>query len=106
MINIHTEQAFEAVIKYHLVIAGGYEKGDPDNFDRQRCLFPQDVLTFIRATQPKEWVYLEKLQKNRAEETLFDDLCRALESPYEGSFSVLRHGFKCFGKLFRVAAWG
>jgi len=43
------------------------------------------------------------LQKDKAEETLLDDLCRALDSPYEGCLSVLRHGFKCFGKLFRVA---
>ena len=34
---------------------------------------------------------------------MLDDLCRALDSEHEGCLSVLRHGFKCFGKLFRVA---
>ena len=99
----HTEQAFESAIEHHLVTAGGYESGDPDQFDRERGLFPQDVLAFIQETQPKEWAYLEKLQKDKAAETLLDDLCRALDSPHEGCLSVLRHGFKCFGKLFRVA---
>ena len=103
MPGTHTEKAFETAIEEYLIAAGGYEKGDPDKFDRDRALFPQDILSFVRETQPEEWAYLEKLQKNKAEETLLDDLCRALDSPYEGSLSVLRHGFKCFGKLFRVA---
>ena len=61
------------------------------------------MLAFIQETQPQEWEYLAKLQKGKAEETLLDDLCRALNSPHEGCLSVLRHGFKCFGKLFRAA---
>ena len=103
MPGTHTEKAFETAIGEYLIAAGGYEKGDPNKFDRDRALFPQDILSFVRDTQPKEWAYLEKLQKDKAEETLLDDLCRALDSPYEGCLSVLRHGFKCFGKLFRVA---
>jgi len=103
MPGTHTEKAFETAIEEYLIATGGYEKGDPNKFDRDRALFPQDILSFVRDTQPKEWAYLEKLQKDKAEETLLDDLCRALDSPYEGCLSVLRHGFKCFGKLFRMA---
>ncbi len=99
----HTEFAFETAIEYHLVSSGGYEKGDRDAFDLNRGLFPQEILAFIRETQPKEWEYLVNLQKGKAGETLLDDLCRALNSPHEGCLSVLRHGFKCFGKLFRAA---
>jgi type I restriction enzyme R subunit len=61
------------------------------------------MLAFIQETQTQEWEYLAKLQKGKAEETLLDDLCRALKSPHEGCLSVLRHGFKGFGKLFRAA---
>jgi type I restriction enzyme R subunit len=99
----HTEQAFETAIEYHLTSVGGYGKGERDSFDLNRGLFPQDFLAFIKETQPQEWEYLAKLQKGKAEETLLDDLCWALNSPYEGRLSVLRHGFKCFGKLFRAA---
>jgi type I restriction enzyme R subunit len=99
----HTERAFEAAIEDHLTTAGGYDKGDRDAFDQERCVLPQDVLAFIKATQPAEWQYLSDFQKDKAEETLLDDLCRALNSDHEGCLSVLRHGFKCFGKLFRVA---
>ena len=99
----HTEHAFETAIEHHLTSAGGYEKGDREAFDPVRALFPADVIAFIQATQPKEWEYLANLQKEKAEGILLDDLCRALNSEHEGCLSVLRHGFKCFGKLFRMA---
>jgi len=57
----------------------------------------------VQETQPKEWAYLQSLQKDKAAETLLDDLCRALDSEHEGCLKVLRHGFKCFGKTFRAA---
>ncbi len=103
MTSDHTEKVFESAIEHHLTASGGYEKGDCSAFDTVRGIFPQDVLVFIKATQPKEWEYLENLQKDRAGETLLGDLCRALDSDHEGCLSVLRHGFKCFGKLFHIA---
>ncbi len=99
----HKEIAFEAAIEHHLITSAGYEKGNPDAFDQERGLFPQDVISFIQETQPKEWEYLSAIQKDKAEATLLDDLCRALNSEHEGCLSVLRHGFKCFGKTFRMA---
>ncbi|MBF0290529.1 MAG: type I restriction endonuclease subunit R [Nitrospinae bacterium] len=99
----HTEHAFETAIEHHLTTTGGYKKGDSEAFDQERGLFPSDVIAFVKNTQSKEWEYLENIQKDKAEDTLLDDLCRALNSDHEGCLSVLRHGFKCFGKLFRMA---
>ncbi|MCL4558612.1 MAG: type I restriction endonuclease [Deltaproteobacteria bacterium] len=99
----HTERAFETAIEYHLTTSGGYIKGDPETFDPERGIFPRDVIAFIKKTQPKEWEYLSNLQKEKTKETLLDDLCRALNSEHEGCLSVLRHGFKCFGKFFHTA---
>ncbi|MBW2631893.1 MAG: type I restriction endonuclease subunit R [Deltaproteobacteria bacterium] len=99
----HTETAFESAIENHLLTEAGYEKGNKDTFDPARGFDPTVILEFIQETQPKEWAYLKNLQKDKAEETLLDDLCRALNSDHEGCLMVLRHGFKCFGKLFRVA---
>jgi type I restriction enzyme R subunit len=98
----HTERAFETAIEQHLTVAGGYEKGDRDMFDTERGLFVGDVVEYIQKTQPKEWEYLSSLQKEKAEETLIDDMCRALNSDNEGCLSVLRHGFKCFGVTRRA----
>lgn len=99
----YKESDFEAAIEAHLLDHGGWIKGDPAAFDSERCLDPSVLLSFIRETQPDEWAYLENLQKDRAEATLLDDLCRALDSDHEGCLTVIRRGFKCFGKTFRVA---
>ena len=105
MTGQHTETAYEAAIEDYLLLHGGYTKGDPQSFDRERCLDTGVLLAFIQETQPTEWQYLIDLQKDKAAETFLDDLCRALGSEHEGCLKVLRHGFKCFGKLFRVAAF-
>jgi len=98
-----SERRFEDEIEHSLLTHGGYVKGDCEAFDPVRCLDPSVLISFIRETQPDEWAYLENIQKDRAEQTLLDDLCRALDSEHEGCLKVLRHGFKCYGKLFRVA---
>jgi hypothetical protein len=54
----HSETAFETVIETHL-LANGYATMNRDGFDRQRAVFPEAVLAFIRATQPREWVNQE-----------------------------------------------
>ena len=99
----HNERAFETAIEHYLTTAGGYEKGDRESFDPVRCLFPKDVIAFVQKTQSKEWEYLAKLHGERAENELLENLCRALNSEHEGCLAVLRHGFKCFGRLFKIA---
>jgi len=99
----YDETAFESSIEYHLLTQGGYTKADPQNFDKEHALDPTILESFIKETQPEEWEYLENLQMEKAEETLLDDLYRALNSQHEGCLQVLRHGFKCFGRTFRVA---
>ena len=99
----HDETTFETMIEEHLLGSGGYDKADPHNFNTIRALDPTVLIPFIRETQPKEWKYLENIQKEKTENTLLDALCDALNSKYEGCLNVLRHGFKCFGKLYYVA---
>lgn len=99
----HSEAAFEAAIEAYLTTSGGYVAGDRQAFDAERCLDRGAFLAFVEETQPDEWTYLQDLQKDKAAQTLIDDLCRALDSEHQGCLSVLRHGFKCFGKLFRAA---
>jgi type I restriction enzyme, R subunit len=103
MAGNYNEHAFETAIENHLIANSNYTAGNRDAFDPVRALFPAEVITFIQQTQPKEWAALESHQKSKAQEVLLDYLCRALNSEHEGCLSVLRHGFKCFGKLFRIA---
>ena len=103
MSNNVKEIVFEEAIEQHFLDKGGYIKGDRSQFDPVRGIDPKTLIDFIKETQIKEWEALYKLQKDKTEEILLDDLCKALDSEYEGCLKVLRHGFKCFGKLFKVA---
>ena len=80
----HTETAFESAIENHLLTKAGYAKGDKNTFDPNRGFDPTVLLAFIQETQPKEWEYLKNLQKDKTENVLLDDLCRALDSEHEG----------------------
>lgn len=44
----HTEYAFETAIEHYLTTSGGYEKGDAQAFDRERCLAPGVFPAFVR----------------------------------------------------------
>lgn len=54
MSGIHTEQTFEAEIEAH-PLAHGYESASSNDFDRDKALFPQLIIEFVQATQPKVW---------------------------------------------------
>ncbi len=97
----HTEIRFEEAIEEALIASGGYNKGDPKTYDMDRALFPGDVVAFIAKTQSKKWEALQHILGARAEESLIHDLTKQLS--LKGSLHVLRHGFKCFGKAFRLA---
>ena len=98
----HTEARFEDAIESSL-LARGYAKGNPGSFDPERGLFPGDVTSYVKASQPKKWQSLLDLQGNNADATLLNSLFKELAN--RGILSVLRHGFKCFGKTYQIAAF-
>jgi type I restriction enzyme R subunit len=100
MTGQHDERAFETVIEADL-LANGYVTLGGGGFDRERAVFPEAVLAFIRETQPKEWTKLEALHGANTGEQVLTDLCKWID--IHGSLATLRHGFKCYGRTLRVA---
>jgi type I restriction enzyme R subunit len=96
----HSEGAFETVIE-GVLLSNGYEPQPAEGFDRERAIFPSTVLTFIRATQPKEWKALEALHGERTGAQVLGDLTKWMDR--EGALATLRHGFKCYGKTLHIA---
>ena len=96
----HTEAAFETVIEATM-LAKGYTREPDAGFDRDRAIFPEAALDFIRATQPKEWKALEALHGDKTGAQVLGDLTKWMDA--NGSLATLRHGFKCYGKTLRVA---
>ena len=98
---MHQEIYFEQAMEQSLIGQGGYEKGNAGGFDAGRGLFPDEVIAFVQASQPRRWQSLVKLQGEQAGEVLLGALVKELASKH--ALHVLRHGFKCFGKTFRLA---
>jgi type I restriction enzyme R subunit len=96
----HSEFAFETVIETYL-LANGYVSVGPDGFKCDLAIFPDEVLAFIRETQPNEWKRLEALHGDKTGEQILGDLCKWMDT--NGSVATLRHGFKCYGRTLHIA---
>lgn len=95
-----TEKSFETYLQQMLSV-GGWQAGSNAEWDRARALFPARIFAFIDATQPKLWAEMAGLHGTNLQPMLLEALVKELE--IKGSLYVLRHGFKFYGKLFRLA---
>jgi type I restriction enzyme, R subunit len=59
MAKTYLEQDFEEHIEEYL-LSSGYIKRSPADYDRDLCLIPDEVITFIRDTQPEEYEKIER----------------------------------------------
>ena len=100
MTATHTEQAFETNVESMLVEAG-WRTGDLGEWDVDRALFPARAVAFIRDTQQDDWAQMAGLHGDDLEARIVETLARELDT--KGALDVLRHGFRFFGKTFRVA---
>ena len=105
----HTEARLEDAIIDHLTTQSGYifvdyrEGEAKDRYDKTRALDPAQVLGFIQATQKKMWKSLHDIHKAETDKVVLDHLVKELDT--KGMLKVLRQGFKCYGKLLRVAVF-
>ena len=95
-----SEAAFETAIE-SVLLADGYHTLPSAAFDRERAIFPDEVLEFIRTTQAKQWEKLQSLHGEESGKRVLEALCKWMET--HGVLATLRHGFKCFGKTLRLA---
>ncbi len=96
-----TERAFESYVEEILLTRGGWKSGSVAEWDKERALFPAQVFAFIADTQPKLWAEMRVLHATGLEALLLNSLVKELDA--KGSLHVLRHGFKFYGKTFRLA---
>ncbi len=95
-----SEVAFETAIEA-VLLSEGYTRVDVKGFDRERAIFLDEALAFIRATQGKVWEKLEALHGEQTGARVLESLCKWLDT--HGALATLRHGFKCFGRTLRIA---
>mgnify|MGYP000927952644 CR=1 FL=1 len=95
------EKAFETYVQETLVNAGGWRPGDLSEWDKERALFPARALAFIQDTQGGLWDKMRALHGAGLAELLVHGMVKELE--IKGTLHVLRHGFRFYGKTFRLA---
>lgn len=101
MSNTQTKEiAFEKSIQ-NVLLKTGYQALSSQSFDKERAIFPEHIITFIKTTQEKEWNKLESILKENTAHQIIYDLTKWIE--LHGILSTLRHGFKCYGRQLQMA---
>ena len=93
--NVHTEKVFEDELCAHLAAHGWSVRThlkDAKTYSRELALFPDDLLSFVQATQPDEWTKFRKWHNGDSEETFVKRVAEQLDR--HGTLHLLRHGFK------------
>ncbi|MCC5841506.1 MAG: type I restriction endonuclease subunit R [Opitutales bacterium] len=94
--NLYKEIHFESEICAHLGAHGWlYEEGEAQRYDRERALFPADVVAWVEATQPEAWKALVKNHGPKAADTLLGRVRDQIEQ--RGTLDVLRQGVELLG---------
>ncbi len=96
-----TEFAFETTVGEILLGHAGWHPGSLGEWDVEQALFPACVCALIAETQPKLWADMRTLHGVGLEQLIVDALVKELD--LKGTLHVLRHGFKFYGKTFRLA---
>ena len=96
-----SERAFETHVEAVLLQQSGWRSGTNAEWDVERALFPVRVCAFVEATQPALWAEMRELLGVGLESLLVNSLVKELDA--KGTLHVLRHGFKFYGKTFRLA---
>jgi type I restriction enzyme, R subunit len=93
--SLHKEISFEDEICQCLEAQGWLYSSSDDDYDRKLTLFPEDVVAWVKATQPDAWEALTKNHGAAAGDTLSRRLRDSLNQ--RGTLDVLRHGFDMLG---------
>jgi len=94
-----TEKAFEAYIEETLS-KNGWEECSNQLWDKKMALIPEIIIRFIQDTQKDLWMEMEKLHGGELSKKLIETLLK--ERKTKGTIHLLRHGFKFYGKTFRM----
>ena len=94
------EHAFESYVE-QMLANSGWQSGSHAEWDVELALFPARICAFIEATQGRLWREMRALHGSGLEGLIIRALVKELET--KGTLHILRHGFKFYGKGFRLA---
>ena len=95
-----TERAFEDAVESTL-LDNGWQKADVSGWNVETAIFAEQVVDFIKATQPDLWTKIASLHGAGTESQVEQTLIKTLND--RGTLDVLRHGFRFSGQTLKVA---
>ena len=95
-----TERAFENAVE-SMLLENGWQKADLSGWNVETAIFAEQVVDYIKATQPDVWTKIASLHGAGTESQVEQALIKTLND--RGTIDVLRHGFRFSGQPLRVA---
>jgi type I restriction enzyme R subunit len=83
----------------------GWLLGESKNYDKELALYPEDVISFIKTTQPDQWEKQLKIHAKNPEEALLKTVARDLSASNKGTLWVLRNLVKDRGAKFSLCSF-
>lgn len=96
MAGVHTEVHLEDEITGYLTAEGrGWFSGTSEGYDKALALYPDDVIGWIRDSQPAYYEKIKATHNGATDGVILDRLKKSIEA--NGTLHVLRKGFKHVG---------
>lgn len=95
MASHHEVHLEEYVVKK--LVENGWVEGKADKYDKQRCLYPEDTIAWIKSTQLEVFDKLKKHNGDDTERVILNRLEKELSAKSGGTMAVIRNGFQITG---------
>ena len=95
----HKENQFETEIVDYLSSTTWIE-GTSQGYDKELAIYPDDLLSFIKTTQPKAYEKMAKREGAKVDDVLCKFVARELDK--KGSLYYFRHDLKYIGSKFKL----
>lgn len=102
--NKAREKAFQDHIIGQLA-ASGWLVGESAHYDKERALYPDDLIAFVQETQPEGWQKFCKTYGENPERHLLDGAVRQLSRAEGGTLWLLRNQIEDRGHRLKVASF-
>ncbi|MFS2221019.1 type I restriction endonuclease subunit R [Pantoea sp. B65] len=102
------DKARERAFQDHIIdelTRTGWLLGDSAHYDKERALYPEDLLAFVQESQPEGWSKYCKTYSEQPERHLLDAAVRQLARPEGGTLWLLRNQIEDRGHRIKVASF-
>lgn len=105
----HNESIFEQDIVKDLTTSGitdfssPYLEGDPERYNAELALYPEDLISYLQATQPDmvQKVCAKQGNEEKGHKHIIREVAKAIDK--KGALNSLRHGVEFVGAKFELA---